>query len=595
MSDLQIPKSLLIIKVSKTSLITAEQFLKNRDWSVISTISLKDALTYVVQHKPKFVMVCVDHPNKKIRTLPKLLSQAFPVCVITYAEQSTSQSYRLLMDSHSDYKVNPPVTGPAIERAVNKYIRDQEKAALAPKDVKPQQGAGNQSASPNSDGRIQVKGAQGSDVITFKGEQGQTDGAFNLENMNKILGSMEEEEEGGDSSGPAYMPSSSGQSGSGIMGSGGVGSGPAYSGNQGQSPNTAQGAGYMPESSTENPKEGQLIDLTKQPQKDPSGRTAQATVYKEDEDLRTPMDPSKAPGMMGGSAGKKNNNGMSGGLPEEDSNGNSSFGQAPGAIRAREIDESPLPVKNPEAFTQPIRGPRASIDTESIIVKGSNQALEESVEIHDGKVKENLNDNTNVACILIESTRFSGYLVTAMGKNRKIDNHFIKTIQERLFNFLKANGEDLSDKENMQMKIKKVDFEDWALEYAEFLRKSVHKGDEVAMAFFPRQDAAVQVKESASEEMGAVSINEIAPDKPVECNLYVYLPANNKYVLYTPKGGTFYGAQKDRLEKQGVKELHILKAEAQDMTKYKAQNYLNNLIDDFQNNQKNKNQKSTGT
>lgn len=568
MSEVQLSKTVMIIKVNKSSLISAEQFLRNREWSVFSTTNLKDALTHLVQNKPQFVMVCVDHPNKKVRTLPKLLSQAFPVCVIAFAEQSTSQSYRLLMDAQTEYRVNPPVTGPAIERAVNKYIRDQEKAALAPKEARTPSGAVDDGTT--SEGKIQVKGGQGSDVITFKGEGSQSRGseAFSLDKMNQILSSLGGGEESQESEDPAIDDS---------------GNAEGYRPSDSSGSSRAQGPAYMP-SHDDPKKEGQLIDLS-QPQKKDGGSLPPPTEYREDDELAASLDPAKL-GARQGSLGQAEEK------PGENKTGQ---GQAPGAIYAREIEESPKPKKNPEAFTEPIRGPRSQVDRESIIVKGSSQALDESVEVRDGRVQEVLNDNTNVACILIESTRFSGYLVTAMGKNRKIDNQFIKTIQERLFSFLKASGENLSDKENMQMKIKKVDFEDWALEYADFLRKSVHKGDEVAMAFFPRQDAAVEIKESAAQEMGSVSLKEIEPDKPVECNLYVYLPANNKYVLYTPKGGTFYGAQKDRLEKQGVKDLHILKAEVQDMTKYKAQNYLNNLIDQHQTNQKSKTEKPTGS
>ena len=56
---------------------------------------------------------------------------------------------------------------------------------------------------------------------------------------------------------------------------------------------------------------------------------------------------------------------------------------------------------------------------------------------------------------------------------------------------------------------------------------------------------------------------------------------NKKYILYTPKGGKFYGNQKDRLVEKGVQEVHMLKSEVNDLSKYKAQNYLNNLIDGY--------------
>src|SRR5690606_11189777 len=96
-----------------------------------SSSSIKEALTFLVQHKPSFVMVAVDHPNNKIRALPRVLAQAFPCCVIGFCESSSTASYKLLVESGIKYKVNPPATGPAVERAVNKFLKDQEAAREA--------------------------------------------------------------------------------------------------------------------------------------------------------------------------------------------------------------------------------------------------------------------------------------------------------------------------------------------------------------------------------------------------------------------------------------------------------------------------------
>jgi hypothetical protein len=61
----------------------------------------------------------------------------------------------------------------------------------------------------------------------------------------------------------------------------------------------------------------------------------------------------------------------------------------------------------------------------------------------------------------------------------------------------------------------------------------------------------------------------------------MFLPTNNKYLLYTPKGGVFYDRQLERLKKQGVTHMHIDKVAAPAISKYRAENYLNDLVDDF--------------
>ncbi|MFN8846182.1 MAG: hypothetical protein ACK5W9_04980, partial [Bdellovibrionales bacterium] len=219
---------------------------------------------------------------------------------------------------------------------------------------------------------------------------------------------------------------------------------------------------------------------------------------------------------------------------------------------------------------------------ESVFVKGVNKTLDETVVKGTGEIKSHLEDNTHLACIVVESPKFSGYLVAALGKDKKIDDEFVNLVRTRLMKFLIDNGEPIENESNMQVKVKRVDFEGWALEYAQFLRKSVHKGDEVAMAFFPFVDAQTKVGTSAKEEMVSVKTSEIEAGKPLEFNMYIYLPTNKKYILYTPQGAVFQDNQKDRLIRQGVDNVHIQKEDIQNLSKFKAQNHLNSLIDQFE-------------
>lgn len=586
-------KSILIIKAKAKSLAAAETFLRNRDWKIASTDNLKDALAYVVQHKPQFVMISVDHPNNKVRSLPKVLTQAFPVCVIAFAENNSSASYRLLAGSSCEYKVNPPVTGPAVERTVNKYYKDLEKKNSSDASEKAK-AAGNDAG----DNSISVKGGNAGGMVSIKGSNGN-----GKEAVDKILSQMMKEDGSdssdggffsGDNSGPAYNPQQSKQNqsfensfpsgddnpddedfngfytgdredGTGATGSSSSNSGPAYNPYAGRSggPNSpfynpqdygsnANGtppAGFVntdSQNSDRSPLAGSLYD--------PAAQSSDPNANGLGEDGK-PHDYGQGPYNRR----KLDNKGH--GVPSDgtDENKPHNFGEV-----------STVHKKDPN-------------QSDSIILKGTKEALEKSVisSKHKQKVQK-LEESSNVACIVVESPRFSGYLVTALGKNRKIDEKFLKGVHERLFSFLKANGEEVKNDEAMDIKIKEVPFEDWAMDCAEFLRKSVHDGDEVAMAFFPYANAKATLHESANSEMAAVNIEELDGDRPVEMNLYVYLPVNQKYILYTPRGGKFYSNQKEKLMRQGVKQMHLLKAEADDMNKYRAQNYLNAKIEEFE-------------
>lgn len=574
MSEIQISKTLLILKANANSTAAAEQFLRNREWVVFSTTNLKDFLTHIIQKKPSFVMISVDHPNKKVLMMPKVLTSSFPVCVFAFAEHSSSVTFRKLQDVVCAYKINPPATGPAIERTVNKYLRDQEKK-IREQNEKPQLDSNGKPIVNSADPGMTViqSGASGvsGEVATQAG--GGWDQASNI--LSQLLA-------GEDSSGKAGSLGAAIASGEGIEGGNGtwvpmdgidatqassdqtgIVSGDGSSDQAGSfesNQNTSGFGGMLGRSGEGNAQSGNLNSQASSQ----SGSISYNDNDFEDDGKTRKLAKNPQSISIGKTKNEKKENATAGILDD---------------VQAGKL-KSPRKYEK-EAKIITIMGRASGQGQDSIILKGTKQALDQTVQINDGVVKQAIQDSSQVACIVVESEKFNGYLIAALGKNRKMDGLFVKAVQDRLFKFLKENGENVVDKESLNLKIKKVEFEDWALEYAEFLKKSVHNGDEVAMAFFPIPNVRTEVGESASATMASVGINEMEGDKQVEFNVYLYLPSNKKYILYTPRGGTFYATQKGRLQEKGVKEVHMLKSEVNDLAKYKAQNYLNNLIQSY--------------
>src|SRR4051812_15031359 len=78
-NDVQSPAekktSLLIIKSNVKGLTAAESYLLARGWELYSCVDLKQALTMLIQKKPQYVMISVEHPHKKVRLLPNILGR----------------------------------------------------------------------------------------------------------------------------------------------------------------------------------------------------------------------------------------------------------------------------------------------------------------------------------------------------------------------------------------------------------------------------------------------------------------------------------------------------------------------------------------
>lgn len=776
--------SIFILKGAQDSLIGAESFLRNRGWQIASSTNLREALAFLIQKQPKFIMITADHSNKKVRVLPKLLIQAFPVKVIAFAEKPHSNSIKALHAMECEYSLAPPVSGPAIDRIVRKMIKDEE--------IRSQQTS---SAGNNTDRERRGTDSSAKDAIMKLSGHNHNSGAFDARTaLKNLLGN----DGGGSSTVMRDQRLSTYGRGIGQKGH------PNYVASGGFKANTkfANLADLMGLES--NRKEDESFDDWADRIRDFARKHPDLGIDPDDPNFQTQIQESQAsyvpPGgfkkdsafanmgqMMGEEADQYDDetfeqwsNRMkdfarqnpSLGLNADDPNfadqlaaaltdpdrkkrkgtpgvyiakgkkfgrGIGYMGQpnyvAPGGFRKgspfaklgekmgepANIDEdetfehwaermrdfarkNPMPEIDPESpdFQNQLKQAQASYDDssdwdkenkdasgdrgycpdeqtksgkdgidynpdqkseknksynpdqqglakdgtaytpnqqshkkdgyspdqdpanpdgiayrpdqlakrepnvidktnkdplekrfktfggtekeENLILRGTQVALDESVKINGEKQKKTeISKSSNVACITVDGPKFKGYLVCALGKNRKIDQSLINTIQDKLFSFLKLNGEDVTKEDTMSLKIQEVEFESWAFHQAEFLRKSLHDGEEIAIAFFPTKTLDAELSESASQKMLKLSIDDLKPDKPIEFDLYMFMPENNKYILYTPQGMVIYANQIDRLKLKGVGHMHLRKEAVHDVKKYKAQNFLNDKIASYQN------------
>jgi len=592
-SDSGTPKSdtfsIFILKANKSSLVQAEAFLRNRKWTVGSSTNIKEALGYIIQKNPQYVLISADHPHKKVKILPKMLAQAFPIRVIAFAETSSSNSSKSLTAMGLEYNLYPPVSGPAIERIVLKIIRDAELKAQTGTDGKTQFATGT--------------GAAGSDAITLRG--GETANGENNSSFDQARAALMQMMTGdGDDSlsnsgvmiqkGGNQLQHSTSQDGT-ESGAGGFA--------DNKNPSATNGSGYTPEHNADktssnmdmNPGLG-ANSLGSSNAMSPNNKSSLMASMSQETSAEThsafanAQNPAAIPNPQASDQiPKAADNGQS--MPD-DNEFSGLRGSGPASPRysgQSSKKQKPLPVieartiQKQEKRTRYFAGLANPSNNESVIVRGTQTALDESVNVNGPKPTEEIEVTTRLACITVQSPRFSGYLLTAVGQDSVIDQDFIELIRKRLYGFLKENGEQVKEQESMEVKLQLVDFVDWSIEQAQFLRKSVHNGKEVVMAFFPDQNLRTEFDVTDDQEMLKMSLDELKADTPVEFDLYIHMPENDKYILYTPKGAVFYGHQKTRLKEKGLENMHLKKEARMGLVQYRAQNYLNSKIDEYQN------------
>ncbi len=187
---------------------------------------------------------------------------------------------------------------------------------------------------------------------------------------------------------------------------------------------------------------------------------------------------------------------------------------------------------------------------------------------------------TQVVCLMVEAPQLHGYLVAAIGSKRTIDEPFFEQIRMRLLSFLKSAG-DIQPKDFFSLSVREVAFEPWALRQAEVLKKTVHGDDEVAVAFFPRP-LSEMAPETDSEPMIRINIAEIEPDEPMRFDVFLHLPANNRYILYVAEGKKMELPQKTRLLEHGITHLHTKRDSIQALKRFRAERFIQQQIEQFE-------------
>lgn len=526
------------------SIRQVEVYLKKREWDVIVTTSLKEAIINVIQLKPSYFFISYDFPNKKALALAKALEHQTSV-VIT-GEVSKPHILRAIQDHKSKYKLPPPITGPAIERLVNRISKDLEN-----QDAEIQESIKRGTVTKEQENIIKIRSsfmkADGNSAMI------QTGGGIGA-----LLSTM------GEDAGPSYTQSQFDNDDGSYSSSGGSSDLGYESSSAGKANEMFEQAASMhgPQGDEANPPELPLAELSKM----------------NAEEFAKALDKLRKRRKESGEEG------LDEALAEQVKKDFEKLKRSAIARRQRKYQGAEYGGKADKNRTPRYRQEKSSGDERMTLLEtGTHQAVDKTVVQNDDEEQEQheLKQSTRVACILVESERFQGYLLVAFAADRQVDMSLIEQMKSKLFSFLKDNGEKASETESMSLKMTEVEFEDWALEHAEFLKSTSHEGQEIAVAFFPANTKFAELQEQTKIKKYELSIDELRGDLVVEFDLYLHLAVNDKLLLYTPQGRPFYSNQKDRLKTKGVSNLYINQDSKNDLKKYRVQNYLNDKIAEF--------------
>jgi hypothetical protein len=99
-------------------------FLSKRDFSVFVETEIKEAVVKVFEKKPDFIFIAWDHSDKKIMMLPKLLEKSTASIIVPFINKNTKESILRFSQCPLNPKLYPPISGPAIERLILKHSKE---------------------------------------------------------------------------------------------------------------------------------------------------------------------------------------------------------------------------------------------------------------------------------------------------------------------------------------------------------------------------------------------------------------------------------------------------------------------------------------
>lgn len=224
-------------------------------------------------------------------------------------------------------------------------------------------------------------------------------------------------------------------------------------------------------------------------------------------------------------------------------------------------------------------------DSAALLVRGVEHALSiSSVQITatcDPHGPAPIHQCARVACFYVTSSNFKGSLVVAFGTGRDVDLDFVANIKTFFTGYMHKQGIATDFSELPDFRLNEVSFENWSLEHAMFLRKSVHYDQEIAVSFFPHQDETSPLELSAEAHMSKMKLDEIRHDVNLEFDIYLHFPINKKYIRYAAKGRNMMSEQRSRISAGGITHVHIRKECEKDVVRYKVQNFLNDKIKEY--------------
>jgi DNA-binding response OmpR family regulator len=584
---------ILFVAQSLPRLKPAANFLSRRGVRCSIVTSIKEALEYIGNRKPGFVFLSTNLPGTNHTKIMTAFTQTFNVTVIMFAELGDAKTAAILSNSGAKHFLHAPISGPKIFMRVQRIIKEMnEPDVIEPVQNEPKETYDYGSKSRESNYTTRSAGAKEDLNITISGESSDAS-SFNITQSSK--NQSDQQFHGQDSD---------------------------FSSSQSENHNIEHSPQIRKTEIKVNKSHGRGSSTYTINEEDPGFQNARV----ESDQVSNPKKLA-----ANGDIGQVQTNDSHGRKQEHESNegefspaakGGGSFawekkkqrsseekkrnqdqgdevGTSSEFNPAHEVSKPPgtkTEIQNSKTPSSRVLGIQRSAaqstgrQSKSVLSESAEYALNQTAVVT-GQMEESVNETSRIGAIPVNSARFKGYLLVAVGTNRVIDTSFIESLNKKLTEYLASKGENVRNEEDgFHVQIEKMEFVDWAQEFGEFLTLGQDRKNEVAIAFIASEGKIGGTQDSVEENMLAIDVADIVPEQQIAFDAYLYFPKNRKYFKYVKEGGAFSSNQIEKLKKEDVRHLHIKTADHKKFSQYAGSNFIKSKItqDLFQSKKKKK-------
>ncbi|MBC7465295.1 MAG: hypothetical protein H7256_04830 [Bdellovibrio sp.] len=211
-----------------------------------------------------------------------------------------------------------------------------------------------------------------------------------------------------------------------------------------------------------------------------------------------------------------------------------------------------------------------------------NQMMEMVQTSHDGENATAGTDKSSVRkllCVIVQSASWCGYLLVS--SQIEINNDDYKSLIQAWLQDQLVDLAEISKYDYFEVKLDVGNYSElktWVQERSDYLEFIEIDKNEIFVSFFTLDPKYLMLELNEVHEMLEVPIDLIDVDRTIAFSLFIHLPENKKYLLYTLPLQSLTSSQKQRLLDKNVQTLFTPVEFEAELKKLKAEKFLNSSL-----------------